>query len=100
MPKGSKEIHVFVERHRHPIAVFLRDDWEKTQLEYVNPNNTSTDDLCEWCDKHNIKYQVLYPSVIKDITRNPFMYHKYRKMIENMGKELSDNSDTIYDLRS
>lgn len=84
MPKGTKDIHVFVERHKFPIAVFLRDDWEKTQLDYLKPDENTTESLCDWCDKHNVQYQVLYPSVAKSVMKSPLMYYKYRKMIDRL----------------
>jgi hypothetical protein len=86
-PDGVKEIQVFVDKRRFPVAVYICDDWEKTQLSYFNPNDHDAVSLCKWCRNHHIQYQVLYPAIVRNLLKEPETYRKYCKIVDGIRKE-------------
>ena len=41
-----KEFHVFQENLNFPVAMNICNDWEKTQLSYLNPKVHNSESLC------------------------------------------------------
>ena len=76
-PNDLKEFHLFQENLNFPVAMYICNDWEKTQLSYLNPKVHNSESLCRWCISHHIQYQILYPIRISTIFKNPYKYYKY-----------------------
>ena len=78
LPQNTKAIHYYDENISFPVFIYTRNDWEEVQVSYLNQNYDSakftTLSLCQWCESHQIKYQILFPRnkfklMIKDFKR-------------------------------
>ena len=81
-----KELHIFVDNLNYPIVIFIRNEWEKVQLSYLNVEKHDSESLCWWCINHNIRYQIFYPIAKKHIIQNPYKYYKFLQMKRRLGK--------------
>lgn len=81
-PKGLKEVHFFTKNLAVPIAIYITDEWEKTQLSYLSQNiqaHTSKT-ICEWCEAHHILFNLYYPMPLKFAIKSPRRYAYYLEL--------------------
>lgn len=83
-----KSIHAYIENLAFPVFIYTKNAWEETQLTYLNQNyihgNYSTLSLAQWCQSHQIYFQILYPkNKLKLLIKNPrrFFYYRYLKKL-------------------
>lgn len=80
-PQGVNEVVIFEENLEFMVFVYICDEWEKQQIEYlnnfINNNRMTTEDICKWCIHHKIKCQLIYLVSAYDIVRHPFRYYRY-----------------------
>lgn len=76
--EGVKELHFLVKGLNYSIILYIKSDWEKTQLRYLinNINEHDAESVCGWCNNHDIIYQIIGSSR-KTIIRKPCRYIKY-----------------------
>lgn len=79
-PDNLKEVHIYKENLNFPVIIFICNEWEKTQLAYLDPKVHNSESLCRWCISHQIQYQILYPIKKSTIIKNPYKYFKYLEM--------------------
>ena len=65
LPPGTKGIFFFEEHLSFPVFIYVLNEWEQTQVTCLahnfNDNKCFTTlDICRWCDKHQINYQIVY----------------------------------------
>lgn len=65
LPENTKSIHVFNENISFPVFIYVRDEWERVQVSYLNQNiangNFTTLEIGQWCKNHQINFQILFP---------------------------------------
>ena len=78
-PEGLKEVHFFTKNLAVPIAIYITNDWEKTQLSYLSQNIQAhtSNTICEWCESHGILFNLFYPLPIKYLYKDPRRYVYY-----------------------
>lgn len=85
--EGMKGLHFFTKTY-FPIAIASYSDWEEQQLSYLEnnfqPKRHTTWSLCKWCIYHHIQYEILYPTDIQNILRNPYRFVKYLQFKKNL----------------
>lgn len=64
LPPNTKSIHMFEEHLSFPVSIYVQDEWERTQVSYLNQNydnaGFTTLALCRWRENHQINYQIIY----------------------------------------
>lgn len=47
-----------------PVMIIVSDEWEKVKMDYlrdiVKNNKMTTLSICQWCENHDIKYDVIF----------------------------------------
>lgn len=76
--------HFFAGGMTFPVIVVTNSDWEEQQLSYLKRNfqegGFTTKNICQWCMRHQMKYQIFYPPSIGYILRHPYMFIKYLQL--------------------
>lgn len=80
-----KEVQIFKKNLNFPVAVYICNDWEKSQFAYLTPEKHTTESLCKWCINHSIQYQILYPLRFITILKNPYKYMKFLQLKHRLG---------------
>lgn len=87
-PDGLQGLHFFVEGVNFPIAVGTYSDWEETQVSYLADNikngSWDTEDICRWCESHQIQYQIIYPIRRSCIIKHPYKYYKFLQLKQKL----------------
>jgi hypothetical protein len=84
---GNKlnDVRIFIDPVGFPVAVYIHNDWEATELSYVKPEEHNTESLCRWCSNHNIEYRLLFPISIRRFIRHPEVYYRYNRLKARLG---------------
>lgn len=86
-----KSVNFFTKGIQFPVAIAAYSEWEEQQISYMCKNynelKMNTEDICKWCIRHHIKYQIMYPMNWKEVVGNPVQYFQYVKMIIDLTKE-------------
>ena len=88
LPENTKSIHMFDEKLSFPVFIYVTNEWERTQVDYLNENYNNarftTLALCQWCENHKLRYQIIYfenprKLFLKDFKRFLcYLYIKYK----------------------
>ena len=81
-PEDVKAIYVFKKNISFPVFVYSCNDWDNTQISYLNQNiargNFTTLEICKWCIAHHINYQILFPeNKLKLLFKEPRRFFCY-----------------------
>lgn len=89
-PEGMLGLHFYVEGLNFPMAVGTYSKWEETQVSYLSNNirnrNWDTEDICQWCIKHNIQYRIIYPIRKSCIVKHPCKFYKFLQLKQQLKK--------------
>lgn len=83
-----RDMRVFIDPSSFPVVVYIRNEWEATELSYVKPEQHDSESLCKWCKTHRINYRILFPISIRHFLKHPFAYYRYCRMLARKRKEL------------
>ena len=83
-PDNARAIHFFVDFLEFPVAVYICTDWESTQLDYFtsdyNPMEQTSFNVIQWCVRHHIQYDILYPVRKSSIIKKPRKYIRFLQL--------------------
>lgn len=81
--EGLVGLHFFVNKLRFPIAIATYSEWDEQQVMYLyssyEQKGMTSKDLCLWCIRHKVKYQIMYPLEKIPMLKNPLKYMEYLK---------------------
>ena len=82
--KSLKAVRFFTKNLNYPIAMASYNEWQEQQISYLCSNyerlKLNSEELCLWCIRHEIQYQIMYPLKRFPMIRNPYKYYKYLKL--------------------
>lgn len=82
--EGIKNLHFMMKGMEFPVVIGTYSEWEDQQVSYLLENQKnaylSIQDICQWCIRHNILFQVLYPIHKRNILKHPYKYYRYLKL--------------------
>ena len=86
--EGLKGLHFFTHNLNFPVVAAAYTEWEHTQLTYLESNfqtaGFTTESLCGWCIRHQIKYQIMYPLSKVTILKNPYKIMKFIQLKQKL----------------
>lgn len=85
LPESTISVHIF-QRFGFPIALYTRNQWEQTQIKYLegnyHKNRFNTLVIAKWSQNHNIPYKIFYPKFLsiikKHVVLHNYIYMKLR----------------------
>lgn len=82
LPENVKSIHFYSENISFPVFIYTCSEWERVQVSFLNQiyDNAgfTTLGLCQWCENHHIKFQILYPhNIFKLLFKDPLRFLCY-----------------------
>lgn len=83
--EGLKQLQFFMEGISFPVAVGAYTEQDVEKLSYLNGllqrgNIHSTYDLCIWCIRQGISYQILFRVSVKEVLHSPIRVYDYLRL--------------------
>ena len=77
-------VHIYADNLEFPVAIYEKDDWDRTQISYLDTSVHTTRSLIQWCRNHHIDWEILYPLKKSTPFRHPLKHIRYLKLIHEM----------------
>lgn len=84
VPEGTKTVAAYKTNLEFTIFVYVRTEWEEQQVAYLNKitktQNMTSKDIVQWCARHKMEWQVVYPVTLMKIITESRRYLRYREL--------------------
>ena len=82
--KDITGVHLYSEGLEFPVAVYERNEWDRTQISYLDTSKHTTKSLIDWCKSHHIEWEILYPIRGSSPFRHPIRHIHYLKLMRSI----------------
>ena len=82
--KDITGVHLYSDGLEFPVAIYEKNDWDRTQISYIDTSKHTTRSLIQWCKNHHIDWDIVYP--IRKISpfRHPLRHLRYLKLLRTI----------------
>lgn len=78
-------VHAYAgENFEFPLLLYEKNDWDRTQMSYIDSSKHTTKSLIDWCKSHHIDFDIAYPLKISAPIRHPFRHLRYLRLIHSL----------------
>ena len=83
--EGLRALNFFFFLLQFPVVVASYSELEDSKLIYLEKlveegRLKSTKDICVWCIRQNVQYQILYQPKLRDLFKHPITIYEYKHM--------------------
>lgn len=89
--EGLRALNFFDKGLQFPVVVASYSELEDSKLIYLENlieegRLKSTKDICVWCIRQNVQYQILYQPKRSDLFKHPIRIYEYRHLQNSLKK--------------